>query len=224
MERQVLTIKGIEEVTHDVLRFTLNHPKEIDFVPGQAAEVAIDKEGWREKGNPFTFTSLPHEDYLEFTIKIYPEHNGVTNELSKLDVGDNIIVKDVFGAIHFKGEGTFIAGGAGVTPFISILRDLNEKGKLSGNRLIFANKEAKDIINQKEFESILGKDFLNILSQEDVKPYAHGHIDTKYLKDNITALGDYFYICGPEPMMDAVEESLKELGVKKEQIVKEVFQ
>lgn len=160
---------------------------------------------------------------MEFTIKIYPKHEGVTNELSKLKVGDNIILKNVFGAIKFKGKGTFIAGGAGVTPFISILRDLNQKEKLSGNRLIFANSEEKDIINQKEFESILGDDFLNILSREEVKPYAHGHIDTEYLRDNITSLDDYFYICGPEPMMDSVEDSLIKLGIKENQIVKEVF-
>jgi ferredoxin-NADP reductase len=223
MEKQFLTIQKIEKVTHNVLRFTLNKSNEIKFVPGQAAEVAVDKDGWRNEGNPFTFTSMPSEEHLEFTIKIYPDHKGVTEELSKLEVGDNFILKDVFGAIKFKGKGTFIAGGAGVTPFISILRDLNNKGELSGNRLIFANSKKEDIINQNEFESILGDDFLNILSREEVKPYAHGRIDLEYLKENITSLDDYFYICGPETMMDAVEDSLKKLGVKDNQIVKEVF-
>ncbi|MGO1371839.1 MAG: FAD-binding oxidoreductase [Senegalia sp. (in: firmicutes)] len=223
MDKQFLTIKNIEKATHNVLRFTLNDAKEIEFVPGQAAEVAIDKDGWRDKGNPFTFTSLPFEDHLEFTIKIYPDHEGVTNELSKLNSGDKLIIKDIFGAIKYKGKGTFIAGGAGVTPFISILRNLYQKEELSGNRLIFANSKEEDIINQKEFESILGKDFLNILSREEIKPHAHGRINIEYLKENITSLDDYFYICGPEPMMDAVEDSLRELGVKEDQIVKEVF-
>lgn len=223
MEQQILTIEKVEKVTHNVLRLTLNHPKEISFIPGQAASLAVDKNGWREKENPFTFTSLPHEDYLEFTIKIYPDHEGVTNELSKLDVGDNLILKDIFGAIHYKDKGTFIAGGAGVTPFISILRDLSRKGELSNNRLIFSNKKREDIINQEEFESMLGDDFRNILSQEKMESYAYGHIDTQYLKDNITSIKDYFYICGPEPMMDAVEDSLMKLGVSADQIVKEKF-
>lgn len=218
-----MTIEKIEKVTHNVLRFTLSNSKEITFVPGQAAEVVVDKDGWREKTRPFTFTSLPAEDHLEFTIKIYPEHKGVTNELSKLVVGDTIMIKSVFGAIHFKGKGTFIAGGAGVTPFISILRNLNQKGTLAGNRLIFANNEKKDIINKTEFETILGDDFRNILAQEEAKPYAHGFIDKEYLRKNVTSLDDFFYICGPEAMMDAVEKSLKKLGVKTEQIVKEKF-
>jgi len=223
MEKQILTIKKIEKVTHNVLRFTLTDTDAIKFLPGQAAEIAIDKEGWRKRARPFTFTSLPMEDYLEFTIKIYPDHGAVTEELSKLEVGDSLILKDIYGAIQYKGIGTFIAGGAGVTPFISIIRDLNHKGELEGNRLIFANSKEEDIINKEEFESILGKDFLNILSREEVEPYAHGRIDVDYLKDNITSLDDYFYICGPEKMMDTVEEGLKELGVKDDKIIKEVF-
>lgn len=134
-----------------------------------------------------------------------------------------MFIKSVFGAINFKGQGTFIAGGAGVTPFISILRDLKQKGSLAGNRLIFANNEKKDIINKKEFETILGDDFRNILSVEKAEPYAHGFIDKKYLKKNVTSLNDFFYVCGPGPMMDAVEESLIKLGVKADQIIKERF-
>ncbi len=221
MEQQILIIEKIEQATHNVLRFTLNESEAINFLPGQAAELAVDKDGWRDKANPFTFTSLPHEDHLEFTIKIYPKHEGVTDQLSKLESGDHIILKSIFGAIKYKGKGTFIAGGAGVTPFISIIRDLNKKGELSGNRLIFANSKEEDIINQKEFETVLGNDFLNILSKEELEHYAHGRIDTDYLKDNITSTDDYFYICGPEKFMDAVEASLKELGIEEDKIVKE---
>lgn len=223
MEHEVLTIENIEKVTHNVLRFTLSKSDSIHFVPGQAAEIAIDKEGWDSKGNPFTFTSLPNDDHFEFTIKIYPNHEGVTNELSKLKVGDHLIIKDVFGAIHYKGKGTFIAGGAGVTPYISIIRDLKSQDKLSGNRLIFANTAQDDIINKEEFESVLGNDFLNILSNDETAPYAHGYIDSEYLKKNIESMDGYFYVCGPRPMMKAVVEALKRLGVKKEMIVKEVF-
>ena len=223
MKNQILKIKDIENVTHNVLRFSLEDSNEIDFVPGQAAEIAADKDGWRDKGQPFTFTSLPSEDHLEFTIKIYPKHEGVTEELSKLSPGDNFILRDVFGAIKFKGKGTFIAGGAGVTPFISILRNLHDKGELPGNRLIFANSKERDIINEKEFEKMLGDDFINILSKEDIEPYSYGHIDKEYLKENITSLDDYFYVCGPEAMMDVTIDALKELGVKDEKIVKEKF-
>ncbi|MDN6195735.1 MAG: FAD-binding oxidoreductase [Atopostipes suicloacalis] len=223
MEKQVLEIQAIEKVTHNVLRFTLEDSDQVEFTSGQASEIAIDKDGWRDKGRPFTFTSLPEEDHLEFTIKIYPDHGGVTNELSKLQPGDHLILKDVFGAIHYKGDGTFLAGGAGVTPFISIIRNLAKQGKLEGNQLIFANDKEKDIINHEEFRSLLGQDFSNILAKEEKEDYAYGFIDTEYLKEQIDSFDQYFYICGPPAMMDAVEESLKELGVSEEQMVKEKF-
>ncbi len=54
----------------------------------------------------------------------------MTNELLHLEINDELILHDVYGAISYKGEGVFIAGGAGVTPFISILRHLESKKKL----------------------------------------------------------------------------------------------
>jgi predicted ferric reductase len=50
-------------------------------------------------------------------------------ELGKLKHGDELIIR-VWGAIEYKGEGVFIAGGAGVTPFIAILRQLELMIKL----------------------------------------------------------------------------------------------
>jgi predicted ferric reductase len=57
-------------------------------------------------------------------IKIYLDHEGVTNKLGSLNAGAELILHDVFGAIQYKGPGVFIAAGAGITPFIAILRSL----------------------------------------------------------------------------------------------------
>jgi ferredoxin-NADP reductase len=143
MKNHPVKIISIEHSTHDVLHIVTDKPKGMDFAPGQATEISIDKEGWQNEGRPFTFTSLPTDDFLEFVIKTYPSHKGVTDELLDLKAGDTLIVNDVFGAIAYKGEGTFIAGGAGITPFISIFRDLKTHNKLGDNKLIFANKTKK---------------------------------------------------------------------------------
>ncbi|HET9430921.1 MAG TPA: FAD-binding oxidoreductase, partial [Chitinophagaceae bacterium] len=124
MESHIVQIRSIGSVTHDVLKVKIDKPDNYKFTPGQATEVAINKEGWREQKRPFTFTSLPDEEFLEFTIKTYPSHKGVTNELLSLKPGDELILHDVWGAISYKGEGIFIAGGAGITPFLSIFRFL----------------------------------------------------------------------------------------------------
>ena len=134
-----------------------------------------------------------------------------------------MILHDVFGAIAYKKEGVFIAGGAGVTPFISIFRFLRSKNEIGGNKLIFANKRKVDIILKQEFESLLGKNFINILSDEKANGYGYGYIDEQFLKANITSLNKTIYLCGPEPMMEAVEKHLSNLGVEEKSIVKEEF-
>jgi ferredoxin-NADP reductase len=223
MEPHFVKIKSIENLTHDVLKIATEKPMGLIFSPGQAAEISINKNAWREEKRPFTFTCLPEDNYLEFSIKTYPSHKGVTNELLQLKENDELILHDVFGAIAYKGEGVFIAGGAGVTPFISIFRFLRSKNLVAGNKLLFANKKRIDIILKQEFENLLGKNFINILSDEKADGFEHGHITEEFLKKYIPNLNTNIYLCGPEPMMDAVEKQLSNLGVTEEAIVKEAF-
>jgi ferredoxin-NADP reductase len=223
MERYIIKVKSVGRITHDVLRIVLEKPPNFTFLPGQAAEVAINKENWENEVRPFTFTCLPDDEHLEFTIKTYPERKGVTSELLSLKTGDELIISEPWGTINYKGEGTFIAGGAGVTPFIAIFRNLHSKSKMGSNKLIFANKRKSDIIHIDEFNVILGKNFVNILSDEKTDEYAHGFISEEFLKRNISNLNGYIYLCGPEVMMDIVEKQLANLGINKELIVKEEF-
>lgn len=153
MKNELVKIIEIEHATKDVLHIKVSKPKDMTFTPGQATEVSINKPGWEKESRPFTFVCLPSKDYLEFMIKTYPDRKGVTNELLSLQTGDELILNYVFGAIHYKGEGTFIAGGAVMTPFISILRSLKDQNKLGNNKLIYANKTKDDIIVEKELRA-----------------------------------------------------------------------
>ena len=71
MAQHIVKVISIDHVTHDVLRLKTEKPEGFIFIPGQATRVAINKEGWEKKKRPFTFTNLPDEDHLEFTIKTY---------------------------------------------------------------------------------------------------------------------------------------------------------
>lgn len=219
----ITKIKSIEHLTHDVLRVVLNKPEGLTYIPGQAADIALNKPDWNQKKNCFTFTSLPEDDHIEFTIKTYPEHHGMTNELLSAQPGDEVIIYDSFGDIYFKGPGIFIAGGAGVTPFIAILKNLQKQNKLEGNKLIFANKGKADIILEDYFDSMLDKDFINVLSNEDLDGYEHGYISPEIIKKYSEENLKYYYLCGPPPMMEAVERHLASLGVAEDFIVKESF-
>lgn len=222
MEEHIVRILDIANVTHDVKRFRVEKPDGYSFIPGQATEVSVNKPEWIEEKRPFTFTALNSAPFLEFTIKIYPSREGVTNQLGKLIVGDELIIRDVWGAINYKGKGTFIAGGAGVTPFISILRDLQSKNEISGNRLLFANKTRADIILKDELTAMLGDDFRNILSEENVAGYPHGFITDDFLKSNIDNFNEYFYVCGPDPMIAMVLNLLSKLGAEEKSVVIEI--
>jgi hypothetical protein len=214
-------IQEIGFITHNVLQIQTQKPADYNFTPGQATEVALDKEGWRDEKRPFTFTSLPGDGYLQFTIKVYPKHDGVTDMLQTLEQGDNLLLEDPWGAISFQGPGVFIAGGAGVTPFIAIIKELAQKNELSGIKLLFGNKRERDIILQSQFERWLGKDFINILSDEHSSKFSHGHIDTEFLKEHINSTDGKFYLCGPPPMMKSLQSDLQELGISKGQLVAE---
>jgi ferredoxin-NADP reductase len=149
----------------------------------------------------------------------------VTNQLLKIQIGDSLMIREVFGAISYKGEGIFIAGGAGVTPFVSILRHLASSGELGNNKLIFANKTRYDIILNIEFQEMLRSRFVNILSEDPSAGYAHhGFISEKFLKAYIKDSNTKVYLCGPEPMMASVEAQLTNLNVDTNSIIKENFE
>lgn len=216
-------ILSIKEATHDVVHIKAEKPQGFSYLPGQAVDVALNQPDWEKELRPFTLTSLPSDEYLEFFIKIYPEHNGVTEQISKLTQGETLLVGDVFGDIHYLDEGIFIAGGAGITPFIAIFKQLEKEKKLGKNKLIFANKAEADIIEYAFFNNLLGKKFINVLSIEDKNGFEHGYITKDLLATQMQSTIPYFYLCGPPPMMDAVLKQLNELGVDDTYIIKEQF-
>lgn len=216
-----IEIIEVESVTHNVGRFVTTKPKGYEFKPGQATEVSIDKDGWRDEKRPFTFTSLPTDPNLEFTIKIYPDHDGVTDRLAELAVGEELIIGEPWGAIHYQGPGTFIAGGAGITPFIAIFRDLEKREELSGNRLIFSNDTEDDVILAGELKRLFGDNALYTVTEEKSATYESGRVNKKFLESKIDDFDQNFYVCGPPEMVEDVISNLENLGVSKDHIVRE---
>lgn len=219
MSNYTVKILSITPVTHNVHHFNVEKPEGFNYAPGQATDLSLIKDGWQQEKRPFTFTSLPGDDHLQFTIKSYTDHDGVTNQLLKLQPGDAFEISDAWGTIKYKGEGVFIAGGAGVTPFIAILRNLKAQNAVGHNKLFFANKTVGDIILKEEFEEILGDNFINILSQEKTSEHLFGKIDKAFLQERITDFSQPFYVCGPDAFNEAVLGALKELGANPDALV-----
>jgi hypothetical protein len=219
MEKHIVKVLKTHMVTHNVKQFDIEKPAGYTFIPGQATDVSINKPGLEEELRPFTFTSLNEWGNLQFTIKLYTDHDGVTNKLEQVNEGDELILHEVFGAINYKGPGLFIAGGAGITPFIAILRQLHQNGKLNDCTLLFANKSLDDIILRDELGKMLGKNFINILDVSSDPNIKEGHIDKAMLQRYAKGNNQYYYICGPDKFIEVMIQYLNELGVSNAQIV-----
>ena len=147
------------------------------------------------------------------------DHEGITHRLHELRIGDQVIIRDPWGAIEYKGPGYFIAGGAGITPFMAILRSLNKKGGIANNRLFFSNKTADDIIYREELEKMLGKQVLFILTREKKDGYETRRIDELFIKEYISDFKKHFYVCGPDQMVTDLTGVLGKAGAPTDSLV-----
>lgn len=214
------TLLMSEFVTHDVKHFLLERPDGFAFTPGQGVELVIDEPKWRdEEGRPFTPTCLVTDRVLQFTIKRYTDHPGVTDRLHSLQPGAALLLSEPFGTISYQGAGTFLAAGAGLTPFLAIFRQLAKEDKLAGNSLIYSNKTPADVICEKELVHYFGKRCQLTCTRASGQGYDNRRIDRRYLKEKISDLNQYFYVCGPDSFVEDVNAALAEMGLKAESLI-----
>lgn len=216
-----LTLRSKSQITHDTVRLEFERPQGFDFVPGQATHWGLDVPGLEDAGNPFTITSLPDEDRLEFVIKVYdvasnPDHDGVTQRIGKLQPGERVFVDAPSGDIHDAGPGVFVAGGAGITPFIPILKGRARRRAVDGCTLIYSNKREADIILRQTWDAM---DELNTI-YVNTEGEAAGRIDAGFI-DEMVGFENRFYVCGPPSMMQTVVADLRAYGVADDKIIVE---
>jgi len=219
-----ITLRRIEPVTPSTYRLTFDKPDGFTFSPGQATDVAVLKDGWEDEKRPFTFTSFPDDHHLEFVIKSYPHHDGVTEQIGLMTAGDKVRIEDPWGAIADKGRGVFFAGGTGITPFIPILRDRARAGTIDGCTLVLAAKTEDELILKSEWDKIDGLETVYVLSDENKAPFDHGRICLEVANEFVAGVGEgdhMFYVCGPDGMVTNVVDNLTYMGVTEDRIVKE---
>ncbi|MBN8772463.1 MAG: flavodoxin reductase [Thiobacillus sp.] len=214
-----VTLLRSQFVTHDVKHFIVSKPEGFSIVPGQGVELAVNRPELREQGRPFTPTGLAGDRVLEFTIKAYPDHAGVTQALHQLEPGAELLMSEPFGTIRYEGPGVFIAGGAGITPFLAILRDLAGKGELDRQTLIFSNKAPRDVICERELRHVLGERCILTCTGATAPGYENRRVDRAFLEEMVSDFTQRFYVCGPPPFMDAINAALTDLGARSESLV-----
>jgi cytochrome-b5 reductase len=208
-------------VTHDTRRFVLERPKGLHFEPGQGVELTIEQDPWKGQGHPFTPTCLAEDRVLELTVKRYPEREGFTAALHGLEPGAPLGVSDPFGTISYQGPGVFIAAGAGITPFLAILRRLSADGQLEGQELLFSNKTEDDLICGRELRHYLGSRAVFTFTREHQGASEGRHIDAGFLQGHVHRFDRRFYVCGPPAFVESVNADLLSLGAHPDQLVYE---
>ena len=163
MESHIVKVLKAYYVTHDVKCFVVEKPEGYDFIPGQGTNVSINLPEWKDQLRPFTFTSLRENPNLEFMIKIYMDHAGVTKKVSEINAGGELILHEVFGAIQYKGSGDFLDDGSGITPFIAIYRVLDKNEQLEGKRMIYYNNTSEASIMEEELQVVFRSNYVRSL-------------------------------------------------------------
>ncbi len=222
MEPQVLKVLEAHYVTHNVKRFMLHKPAGFSFTPGQAAYFALNTEGWQQQFRPFTFTGLNRWEHLELLVKIYNDHDGLTHQLGKTNAGAELLMGEVFGAMQYKGPGVFIAGGSGITPFLSIFRDLYQKKQLFDCRLIYSNYTAEDVIGSAELHDMLKDNYLNHYTRQGVIGFLEKRLNEDLLVQYIANFGQRFYVCGSNSFVKDISAMLLNLGATADSLVLDV--
>ena len=95
-------IKKTEHINHNVLHLVTDKPEVTNLNQVKPQKYLLIKTIGQDKKRQFTFTSLPENKELEFTIKLYPSHDGVTEQLIELQVGDYLLIGDSWGAINYQ--------------------------------------------------------------------------------------------------------------------------
>lgn len=222
-------IKNIQWETKDTFTLTIKPEKKFQFKAGQFCFLRLNKNKLYAR-HPFTISSSPDEDDLQFTIK---NTGRFTKTASELKSGEEILIDGPFGNFieqDNENDLVFIAGGVGITPFISIIKDHSNHKKTRNITLVYGSRTKEDIIFKNKFDSIEENWFkkIYILSQDNCSSatnciesgYITKTIVEKYVKNINNAS---FYICGPELMKDSAKKILKDLKIRKKNILVEDF-
>jgi predicted ferric reductase len=201
------------------------------FAPGQFAWIKLAHSPFTLEEHPFSFSSSAERTgRLEFGIKALGDFSSAVGEIP---VGTRAFLDGPHGAFsidRYPAVGyVFVAGGVGITPFISFLRTMADRNDPRPVLLIYADKSWRDVAYREELaelESTLDLEVVYVLEEapddwEGETGFITGELlEQRVPKEKVTR---FFFVCGPPPMMDAVHEALLEHGVPEAHIQMERF-
>lgn len=221
--RYKLTLDSVVDEASDVKSFHFTPETPIDYIPGQFLKYFLSHPHQDERGvsRYFTISSAPSEKTIMISTKFVPGDGSTFKQsLLKLNPGDPIEAEGPSGKFIYDDptkEAVFIAGGIGITPFRSILVELDHQDINAPITLLYANK-TEDIPFKELFDKFAAKhDKLKI-------NYVTGLITQEILNSLIVNhQSSVFYLSGPEPMVESLKKQLQELGLPSEAVKTDYF-
>lgn len=216
--------------THALVLEPVGHPG-IRFAPGQFAWIKLAHSPFTLEEHPFSFSSsAERSDRLEFGIKALGDFSGAVGEIP---VGTRAFLDGPHGAFsidRYAAVGyVFVAGGVGITPFMSFLRTMADRGDPRPVLLIYAEKSWEDVAYRDELGELEEKlDLETVYVLEDAPEGWEG--ETGFVTGDLLEeclprekFARFCFVCGPPAMMDAVHTALLEHGVPEAHIQMEKF-
>lgn len=235
-----LTVTDIHRTIRDAVVLTLSpeNPDAFSFTQGQYLTFKQDFDGTELRRN-YSICAGLDDGTLQVGIKRVDGGAFSTFANAELQVGDILHAMPpkgtFFSALEPELPKSYLgfAGGSGITPVLSILKTVLAREPLSTFTLVYANRAVNTIMFREELEDLKNRymgrlTLIHMLeSGQDIDLFT-GRVDqdkcTALFKQwiNISAVTTAF-ICGPEPMMLAIADSLKAHGLNPDQIKFELF-
>jgi ferredoxin-NADP reductase/Na+-translocating ferredoxin:NAD+ oxidoreductase RnfD subunit len=236
-QKLVLKLKKKIQSAKDIVDFIFIPDQKLKFSAGQYMEWTIDPKGADSRGNRryLTIASSPTEDVIALGVR-FPEIAPSTfkQKLLSLKEGDTILAGQLSGDFtlpkyNSKGENkkiVLVAGGIGITPYYSMIRNTIDTGEKRDIVLLYSNKVASDAIYQflwdEAREKIGLKTIYAVTDKTDLK-YTGRFTEELIKKEVPDYLERYFYLSGPHQLVVGFEETLKNLGIHRSHIKVDFF-
>jgi propane monooxygenase reductase subunit len=219
-------VTEVEALTHDIRRLELevSEPADFSFVPGQYVDVWVPGSDARRS---FSMANVPGDGRIELIVKRYPGGRFSSLLDGDLEAGDDLGFTGPYGAFHLRASDRpilMVAGGSGMAPILSLLRELAEKGSDRAVRFFYGARTAQDLF----YVDLIGEvgsrlaDFAFVPVLSDTEGFVHEaagrHLESGAMDD------PEIYMCGPPPMIDAMLELATERhGIDESRIFHDKF-
>ncbi|MEX0881574.1 MAG: FAD-dependent oxidoreductase [Candidatus Saccharimonadales bacterium] len=219
-----LKFVGKKKQIENVYTFIFEPSKKVSWQPGQYLHYELPHPDTDDRGIErwFTISTPPYEKNIMLTTRFDSERSSTFKKaLQKLEPGQAVEAGEPRGDFLLEPDAprhVLIAGGIGVTPYHSMLLQLDHEGKPLNIDLLYANRD-KSFVFDDEFQKLAAK-------HSEFKIYkfiGNQRITESDLKAYLKDESIIFYISGPRPMVETYQHLLEDLGVAPERIKTDYF-